>query len=339
MTEITGFSFFEGTEKKLEILLKNKDLRSLGESFWKNLIACSQCTVLSRLSDSHCDAYLLSESSLFVWKDRMIMITCGRTTLVEAALYFLQNVPEEHIEFLIYERKNEYFPFQQSSDFYEDIKKLHKNIPGKALLFGEKAGHHLLLFHSHKNFKLHKQDVTFELLMYDFISEDIKQIFCSSSWNKEKVRSLTHLDSLLPGFQKNEHFFEPNGYSLNAIRGENYYTIHITQDTFHGVYISFETNVNLFGKADKEKQPMIFSLLSLFKPLTFDLISLESVSSLSSQHSQFSEQRKNFFSSRKLQNYIGTSPFYHLIGEVYKVEFCHFFHQQRSFMEAKEIAF
>ena len=335
MSEKKGPSFFEGTEKKLEILVKDKDLRSLGKEFWTNLISRSKCNALSCLKGSHCDAYLLSESSLFVWKDRMTMITCGNTTLIEATLYFLREIPEEHIEFLIYERKNEYFPFQQSSDFYEDIKKLHKYIPGEVFLFGEKAGHHLLLFHSQKPFNMPKQDVTFELLMYDFISKKLGEIFLSLSWDKEKVRSLTHLDSIFPGFQKNEYFFHPNGYSINALKGENYYTIHITQDTFHGIYISLETNRNLFDKSKGEKMSVLSSLLSLFQPKSFDLISVESLSSLKLA----SSLKKEGVSSLNFQSYIGTSPSFHWIGKAYKVEFCHFFHRDKELKTAKRIAF
>ncbi|MDE2291761.1 MAG: adenosylmethionine decarboxylase, partial [Elusimicrobia bacterium] len=80
--------FFEGAEKKAEIVAApgTGSLRALGRPFWEGVIAAARAKILSALSSPACDAYLLSESSLFVWDDRALLITCGRTTLVPAVL-------------------------------------------------------------------------------------------------------------------------------------------------------------------------------------------------------------------------------------------------------------
>ena len=83
---------FEGSEKKFEIVVNNVDLRSLPLSFWQEMVAASQAEILSSLSNDFYDAYLLSESSLFVAQDRCIMITCGQTRLIDAALLFLKTL-------------------------------------------------------------------------------------------------------------------------------------------------------------------------------------------------------------------------------------------------------
>ena len=56
----------------------------MGEARWREIVAASRASVLSRMSNDACDAYLLSESSLFVFERRMLMITCGQTRLVDA---------------------------------------------------------------------------------------------------------------------------------------------------------------------------------------------------------------------------------------------------------------
>ena len=83
---MTTPSFFEGPEKKLEAVVTPgfPPLRSLGDDAWHGIVESARAKVLSVLRTEHCDAYLLSESSLFVFDDWFVLITCGQTTLVDA---------------------------------------------------------------------------------------------------------------------------------------------------------------------------------------------------------------------------------------------------------------
>ncbi|MEM7646306.1 MAG: adenosylmethionine decarboxylase, partial [Pseudomonadota bacterium] len=114
--------FFEGSEKKIEIIF-NKEIPSLrdqGRAFWEDVVAASKAQILSSVSNSTMDAYLLSESSLFVYDHYIVMITCGTTRLVSAVEKLMETFTTDHIEALFYERKNELLPQNQETDFFKD---------------------------------------------------------------------------------------------------------------------------------------------------------------------------------------------------------------------------
>ena len=76
--------FFEGPEKKLEVFFSGavlpEGLRTFGLPTWSQVVADAGCAVLHHKSNDSFDAYLLSESSLFVFPFRVVIKTCGQTT-------------------------------------------------------------------------------------------------------------------------------------------------------------------------------------------------------------------------------------------------------------------
>ena len=82
-------------------------LRSLGREVWREVVQKAGAKILSEISNDQCDAFLLSESSLFVFEKKFILITCGKTLLTTSIREFLTHVPAESVEMLFYERKNE----------------------------------------------------------------------------------------------------------------------------------------------------------------------------------------------------------------------------------------
>ncbi len=261
--------FFEGSEKKLEVVVTLgkglESLRSLGDEYWSEIVAASQAKILSKMSSASCDAYLLSESSLFVWDDHFTMITCGQTTLVPVVKLFLQSVPLDRVESLIFERKNEYFPHRQTTDFYEDIGHLRQLMPGKAYRFGRAEDHHLFLFHLDRPYSPPKEDVTLEILMYDLQAESAR-VFSSGQHDSTKICELTSVDKIFSGFQIDDYVFEPCGYSLNALNNEKYYTIHVTPQEASS-YVSFETNYDVC----QELPQTIQRVIEVFRPGSFDV--------------------------------------------------------------------
>mmetsp|Transcript_32753 Transcript_32753/g.105820 ORF Transcript_32753/g.105820 Transcript_32753/m.105820 type:complete len:425 (-) Transcript_32753:215-1489(-) len=78
---------FEGPEKKLEVFFRPNGshaagFRLFGTDEWSELLSAAACTILNKKSNSDFDAYLLSESSLFVFPFRIVVKTCGTTTLL-----------------------------------------------------------------------------------------------------------------------------------------------------------------------------------------------------------------------------------------------------------------
>lgn len=260
--------FFEGNEKKVEVVVTegSQSLRERGFEFWKNIVERSGAQILSSIKSSACDAYLLSESSLFVWDDHFLMITCGQTTLVKGVDAFLQAVSPSEVSSLIYERKNEYFPQLQKSDFYQDARELNQRLKGKAWQFGNSDEHHLMVYNHNQGFVPPANDFTLEILMYD-LQGAARETFSCSGQTLEAIHAKTQVNTIFEGFEVDDHLFEPCGYSLNALRGEDYYTIHVTPEEI-GTYVSFETNVNL----QKELAPAVKRVLEVFRPRRFDIV-------------------------------------------------------------------
>ena len=71
---------FEGSEKKIEVIVDQSigDLRKKGDEFWSVIVEACNAEIISSIKNDEVHAYLLSESSLFVWENSFLMITCGK---------------------------------------------------------------------------------------------------------------------------------------------------------------------------------------------------------------------------------------------------------------------
>jgi len=261
--------FFEGTEKKVELVIDDAlpSLRGFGDEYWARIARCCGARILSTISSESCDAHLLSESSLFVFDHKMIMITCGRTTLPEAVIELLRRVRPEEIELFIYERKNEVYPRHQPTSFYDDVKRLDELLPGRAFRFGDEDEHHVLLFHLDRPYRCPERDLTVEILMHGIDDATRASFDAADTQGSTMLRQRAQLEKILPGFRIDDHLFRPSGYSLNALRDDMYWTLHVTPER-NGSYVSFETNYRVDGKLESIAGP----LLELFRPRSFDLV-------------------------------------------------------------------
>jgi hypothetical protein len=86
---------FEGVEKVLELdaapnFGPERGLREITRSQWDRILTAAKCTILNSLSNDKFDSYVLSESSLFVYPHKMILKTCGTTTLLRTIPIILE---------------------------------------------------------------------------------------------------------------------------------------------------------------------------------------------------------------------------------------------------------
>lgn len=255
--------FFEGPEKKLEITFDGVDLSALPKSYWDEIVGLAQAKILSTLENDHCKAFLLSESSLFVWSNRLIMITCGTTKLIKAAEK-LQTDFQGHLTSVFFERKNEYQPELQKSSAIDDMQRLQNMFGGEAYRFGRQDDHHLYLFN--KAIK-DTQDIevpTVELLMYglrgEFKNHLVKTEDCQKTVNQK-------FSEIFKGFTLDPFFFDPLGYSLNGLKESQYLTIHVTPQGEEN-YFSFEMDQFSFS----QHKQILSELIELCDPVAFDLI-------------------------------------------------------------------
>eukprot|EP00842_Homolaphlyctis_polyrhiza_P002016 jgi/Hompol1/2815/HPOL_003031-RA len=93
-------------------------LRSVSRAVWEDMLNIVQCRVLSVIKNEFADAFLLSESSMFVYENRIMLKTCGTTTLLHALPRILQIAKEmcglSEIKSVFYSRKAFLFPERQA---------------------------------------------------------------------------------------------------------------------------------------------------------------------------------------------------------------------------------
>lgn len=275
------FSGFEGCEKRLVISFKSKacatnnsSLHVLTRAEWKSILEYAKCNILSIIKNSKCQAYLLSESSLFVYKTHLIIKTCGTTTLLYIIPSLITKVLSKcrmFISNIFFSRSNFMFPKKQPfihRTFSNEVQYLNNIFManGRAVVLGslnrarwhcysyssaDKSKHAL---HATKNKRLGK---TLEIVMFDLCPIKMKCFFApclSSNNNKQKLEEMTNISvadkilkesgiaDLLPTESiVDTYLFNPCGYSLNAILNDNYWTIHVTPEKASS-FVSFETN-------------------------------------------------------------------------------------------------
>lgn len=214
---------FEGPEKLLEVWFSpsadslpvpcnDGGLKSVPRDVWVPMLDLVQCKVLSVIKSREIDAYLLSESSMFVFPHKIILKTCGTTTLL-AGLRRLLDIAVEYAGFpreikpwrVFYSRKNFMFPDAQKAPhktWQDEMDFLDRHFDGgSAYQIGPMNGDHWYLYIlSHEQEQVLEtghhtgdedfEDETLEILMTSLDPKQARQ-FYKSTFGEANTKHIT----------------------------------------------------------------------------------------------------------------------------------------------------
>jgi S-adenosylmethionine decarboxylase len=271
--------FFEGTEKLLEVWFEctsgddRADLRLIDRSDWETLLSYVQCTIISQKCNSSMTAYVLSESSMFITKNRFILKTCGKTTLLAAVKPLLELVHQkcgfDVILDVFYSHKNYMRPEQQHEihrHFDDEVAVLETIFDdGAAYALGKINSDCWYLF-TIDMVGVSQPDQTLELIMVE-VDQDVMNMFTQDyGLTASELTRKTGILDLIQGTIIDDFLFNPCGYSMNGILPNGcYFTIHITPEPEFS-YVSFESNV-----PQESYEELIGAVLDIFKPGKFQM--------------------------------------------------------------------
>lgn len=305
---------FEGPEKTLEVCfrrisddhidpstgelsgthgpIQRTGLRRLSRPDLDLICSRARCTILSCVSNSYLDAYVLSESSLFVYPYMLVLKTCGTTTLLRciAVLIDLGRKLGLEIDWVGYSRKNFNFPgdqmfphqsFHQELDYLYGHRNLCERLDGSGYTLGPVTGDHWFVFIADNTVRARSLEVdtdrVLNIMMFG-IDENVAQLFYYDQYeqssddeskedetmriSREQTKA-SGIDALCPGAIIDPRAFEPCGYSMNAVLFRSYSTIHVTPES-DSSYASFETNQKV-----RSYKSLISNVIRTFRPKRF----------------------------------------------------------------------
>ena len=237
--------FYEGTEKRLLICTHSLNLFDFDDQFWQQLVVNCGAEILSSIQNTQLKAYLLSESSLFVWQDKLLLITCGNTQLVRAALFLQQQLTKQQISTLIFQRHQALKPQLQSSNFQQDRLLLEKQFKGQQQHWRDSYQGDLFVFG-----EISEKNITTQSIhVLHGLNGQLATQLQTETLDKQQILEKLKLDLFFDNLMIDHFSFEPKGYSLNAICGQDYLAIHLTPEQL-STYLSIETSFSIEQCAD-----------------------------------------------------------------------------------------
>lgn len=310
--------YFEGPEKKLEVFFSaavtGGSFRGFPQSVWSDVLANAHCSILHAVGNEAFDAYLLSESSLFVYPHKLVLKTCGTTTLL-AVLPRLLTLADElgcvlaHVHYSHFRYAQPALQLAPYTSFAEEQAAVGKLLAGhigdvSAVVLGERHGGAadnatrwyalaadgtvpsplsppesppppdeeggLATRGAGKAMavKMSDEPDVFEVAMEGLAPSVCRAFFCGTHAPLEgrelavAMSRAAGIAALVPHATIDDWAFEPCGYSMNALSGAFYYTVHVTPEPAFS-YASFETNDPAYAAPEA-----LAAILRAFNPTT-----------------------------------------------------------------------
>jgi S-adenosylmethionine decarboxylase proenzyme len=310
-SELYPSPHFEGVEKRVEINFRvaaddsKKDsgeiipvaggLRCLPRAALDVCMTAAECEIVSVRSNDMFDAYVLSESSLFVFADKIVLKTCGTTRLLSAVDPILELAAlNEHVKLfpssVRFTRSTYLFP--------EEQREHHVSFADECEFLESRFGH----LGSNSSYVMGSNFDDAQWHVYvagDFVEEEkigasLSVECCMTSLNREHSQHFfrenlqekgvlaipfvsssktTHdsgIRSIFETFSIDDYVFEPCGYSMNGLNQEEFSgefsTVHITpEDGFS--YASVEhSNIDLKANSAFSVSKFVEKCVNVFQP-------------------------------------------------------------------------
>ncbi|KAI4345528.1 hypothetical protein L6164_012642 [Bauhinia variegata] len=288
-------SGFEGFEKRLELHFFGDDpaflqmgLRKLDFESLQQVLQAVQCTVVSAVGNSYFDAYVLSESSLFVYPTKIIIKTCGTTQLLKSIcplIYYAHHHLGLTLSSCRYTRGSFIFPKAQPfphTSFKDEVTFLEETIPTnlcyrKASIMPSKSSSHswhvfTACDESHIPYDHDNESYTMEICMTELDPILARKFFRPPGDGKtgdsagKEMTVLTGVNEINPEAFICDFAFDPCGYSMNGIDGDWYSTIHVTPEDGYS-YASFEC----VDSNNTDLVHMLRKVVQIFRPGTMSV--------------------------------------------------------------------
>ncbi|CAH8392005.1 unnamed protein product [Eruca vesicaria subsp. sativa] len=289
-------SGFEGFEKRLELRffhnsITNKNpmgLRLIDFESLDQVLTEVQCTVVSAVANHSFDAYVLSESSLFVYPTKIIIKTCGTTQLLKSIrplIHLARNV-NLTLRACRYSRGSFIFPNSQPfpyTNFEDEVVIVEESLPNslrhrKSSVMTpsnnknntSRAWH---VFTASADVEPEESVVVVEVCMTELDRVNARSFFrrkggCEEKNSDSAGREMTRLsgiDTINANAFICDFAFDPCGYSMNGVDGERYSTIHVTpEDGFS--YASFECGLSLYDGGHGDISEVLTRAVDVFRP-------------------------------------------------------------------------
>lgn len=286
---------FEGFEKRLQITFSEAPifidpqglgLRALTRSQLDSILDAACCTIVNHLSNSELDSYVLSESSLFVYPNKIILKTCGTTKLLLAIPPILQLAESLQLTVVSvkYSRGSFIFPNAQPAphrSFSEEVAALNVffgDLSPKAYVIGDPAipNRNWHIYSASKEVRrslLVREEVaviTVEMCMTG-LDRDKASVFFKKSGEEDSAKEMTKLSGIsdvMPTHVICDFEFDPCGYSMNGVEGGALSTVHVTPEEGFS-YASYEAMG--FDPGSVGMKTLMKRVLACFGPSQFSV--------------------------------------------------------------------